>query len=129
MFHVLDLLLSGLFEHGFEDIFEQGGTEERRCVSLVRGLVGVLSRRSAFTAMSKLPGYKRNLVLLMWGEEDCQGKFQPIADSQQVPRVQDLIKAKLSANCALAHAVGVAGHPRALPVLRESIEKLSGPDS
>eukprot|EP00808_Paulinella_micropora_P004242 g82771.t1 len=24
MFHVLDLLLSGLFEHGFEDIFEQG---------------------------------------------------------------------------------------------------------
>eukprot|EP00808_Paulinella_micropora_P021890 g47538.t1 len=25
MFHVLDLLLSGLFEHGFEDIFEQVG--------------------------------------------------------------------------------------------------------
>eukprot|EP00808_Paulinella_micropora_P030322 g16868.t1 len=33
MFHVLDLLLSGLFEHRtwVEDIFEQGGTEERRC--------------------------------------------------------------------------------------------------
>eukprot|EP00808_Paulinella_micropora_P020230 g2795.t1 len=58
MFHVLDLLLSGLFEHGFEDIFEQGGTEERRCVSLVRGLVGVLSR-SSFTLFRALCYYSK----------------------------------------------------------------------
>eukprot|EP00808_Paulinella_micropora_P021944 g75339.t1 len=52
MFHVLDLLLSGLFEHGFEDIFEQGhrdGKHERLILQLEAKQMHCVGTRGCMT--------------------------------------------------------------------------------